>query len=133
LICPRIVARIGQSTSLVIAVAMMAFGFAAIWLTSPTWVVALALFFEMFAALLWNVVTVSYRQRLIPDDLLGRVNSLYRFFGWGMMPFGALLGGWIVTIAAPDIGREAALRLPFLLAAGGMGVLWIYCVARLRL
>ena len=44
-------------------------------------VVALALFLEMFAGLLWNVVTVSYRQRFIPDALLGRVNSIYRFFG----------------------------------------------------
>jgi MFS family permease len=133
LICPRIAARIGQSRALIVAVAMMALCFATIWLANATWIVALALFFEMFAALLWNVVTVSYRQRLIPDDLLGRVNSLYRFFGWGMMPFGALLGGWIVTIAAPDLGREAALRLPFLLAAIGMSAIWVYCAARLRL
>lgn len=133
LICPHIAARIGQRRALVLSVAMMALCFVAIWLATAIWVVALALFFEMLAALLWNVVTVSYRQRLIPDDLLGRVNSLYRFFGWGMMPFGALIGGAIVTIAAPDIGREAAFRLPFLVAACGMGTLWIYCAARLRL
>ncbi|MBL4767343.1 MAG: MFS transporter [Rhodobacteraceae bacterium] len=133
LICPRIAARIGQRRSLVLAVAMLALCFVAIWLATSVWIVALALFFEMFAALLWNVVTVSYRQRLIPDELLGRVNSLYRFFGWGMMPFGALIGGAIVTIAAPDIGREAALRLPFLVAAAGMGIIWLYCAARLRL
>ena len=133
LICPRIAARIGHTQALIVAVAIMALCFAIIWQANSTWIVALALFFEMFAGLLWNVVTVSYRQRLIPDDLLGRVNSLYRFFGWGMMPIGALLGGWIVTIAAPDIGREAALRLPFLLAAAGMGGIWIYCAARLRL
>lgn len=133
LLCPRVAARIGQRMSLIIAIGLMALCFAAIWMATAIWVVAVALFVEMFAALLWNVVTVSYRQRLIPDDLLGRVNSLYRFFGWGMMPFGALVGGWIVTVAAPDLGREAALRLPFLVAAGGMGVLWLYCAAKLRL
>jgi hypothetical protein len=35
------------------------------------------------AGTLWNVITVSLRQRLIPDHLLGRVNSVYRFFAWG--------------------------------------------------
>ncbi|MCP4964007.1 MAG: MFS transporter, partial [bacterium] len=46
-----------------------------------------------FVAVLWNVITVSFRQTVIPDELLGRVNSVYRFFAWGMMPLGALLGG----------------------------------------
>ena len=47
----------------------------------------------MLLAVLWKVITVSLRQTIIPDELLGRVNSVYRFFGWGMMPIGALLGG----------------------------------------
>ena len=52
----------------------------------------------MFVGTLWNVITVSFRQSVIPDHLLGRVNSVYRFFGWGMMPIGAALGGLIVVI-----------------------------------
>src|SRR3546814_11409729 len=87
----------------------------------------------MLAALLWNLLTVSYRQRLIPDVqrlipdvLLSRVNSLYRFFGWGMMPIGALAGGWIVSLAELGLGREAALRLPFLVGATGCVALWVY-------
>ena len=43
----------------------------------------------MFTAVLWNVITVSLRQAVIPDRLLGRVNSVYRFFGWGAIPIGA--------------------------------------------
>jgi MFS family permease len=66
-------------------------------------------------AVLWNVITVSLRQTIIPDDLLGRVNSVYRLFGWGMMPIGALIGGLIVTITEGfGGGRELALRMPFL-------------------
>ena len=42
-------------------------------------------------ALLWNVITVSLRQSIIPDHLLGRVNSVYRFLAWGMIPIGAAL------------------------------------------
>jgi MFS family permease len=43
----------------------------------------------------WNVITVSLRQRITPDRLLGRVNASYRLFAWGAMPIGALLGGLI--------------------------------------
>jgi MFS family permease len=41
----------------------------------------------------WNVLTVSLRQRIVPDALLGRVNATYRLLAWGTMPLGAFLGG----------------------------------------
>ncbi|ROR71721.1 MFS transporter [Bogoriella caseilytica] len=68
-------------------------------------------------AVLWNIITLSLRQTIIPDHLLGRVNSVYRFFGWGMMSIGALAGGVIVSIAETAVTRDMALRLPFLVAA----------------
>ncbi len=58
----------------------------------------------------WNVITVSLRQTIIPPHLLGRVNSVYRFFAWGMMPIGALLGGVIVVVAGKFVSHETALR-----------------------
>jgi MFS family permease len=58
---------------------------------------------------LWNVVTVSLRQRITPDRLLGRMNAAYRLVGWGTMPIGALLGG----VLAEWLG----LRPAFLVAA----------------
>ena len=71
----------------------------------------------------WNVITVSLRQSIIPPHLLGRVNSVYRFFAWGMMPIGAALGGITVDgcqpprqpAPRPTIGvllRRRDLRLP---------------------
>lgn len=45
------------------------------------------------AIMVWNVTTVSFRQRVTPDVLLGRVNSTYRLLAWGTMPLGAALGG----------------------------------------
>ena len=102
-----------------------------IGLAPPAWMVAAAGFVLGFAITVWNVVTVSYRQRLIPDDLLGRVNSVYRFFAWGMMPIGALAGGLLVELAEPDWGREAALRLPYLISFLVAGGLAIYGAARL--
>ncbi len=59
---------------------------------------------------MWNVVAVSLRQRLTPDDLRGRVASVARLLAWGTQPLGALLGG----IVADAFG----LRAPFFVAAG---------------
>lgn len=133
LIGPKVIAKIGTQHSLWLALFLFPLPWIMIATTSNPYVVAAALFLEMVAALLWNIVTVSYRQRLIPDELLGRVNSIYRFFGWGMMPFGALLAGWIVSVAEPDMGREAALRLPFIISAAGLAVMCLYGRIKLRL
>ncbi len=63
----------------------------------------------------WNVITVSLRQTIIPPHLLGRVNSVYRFFAWGMMPVGAALGGITVTVVSNLANRRIALRSAFFL------------------
>jgi MFS family permease len=68
-------------------------------------------------AVWWNVVTVSLRQRIIPDRLMSRVNSAYRTLGWGIIPVGTALGGLVVTFAEPVVGRDAALRAPYVVAA----------------
>ena len=70
-----------------------------------------------FAAVLWNVITVSLRQTIIPNSLLGRVNSVYRFLAWGMMPIGSILGGITVTVTEAISDRALGLRMPFLIGA----------------
>ncbi|MCG5220478.1 MFS transporter [Streptosporangium sp. KLBMP 9127] len=46
-----------------------------------------------------NVIVISLRQRLIPEQLLGRVNSAYRLIGMGGMPIGAAAGGVLGDLA----------------------------------
>jgi MFS family permease len=46
----------------------------------------------------WNVVTVSLRQRIVPERLLGRLNASYRLVAWGTMPLGAALGGVLAEV-----------------------------------
>lgn len=130
---PVVVDRIGIQASLFVSLAVWGLAYIAIGLTSSPVVVAVAMFSLMAASMLWNVITVSWRQRRIPPELLGRVNSIYRFFGWGSMPLGAFAGGIVVSLMEDEAGREAALRAPFLLAAAGSGVLLFYAILRLRL
>lgn len=81
--------------------------------------------------LVWNTVSVAYRQRTIPDRLLGRVNSVYRLLAWGMMPVGLFLSGLIVNALEPAVGRDAALTAPFLAAAAGVLILSLLSWRRL--
>jgi MFS family permease len=87
--------------------------------------IILAIAFAVFelTGLTWNIVSVSTRQRMIPNALLGRVNSLYRLLAWGMMPVGLVLYGLIVRLAEGPLSREAALLIPFWVATCGCVVL----------
>lgn len=111
------------STMLVGGVLMVATGLVSEWIL--VWIFT---FITTLLAVLWNVITVSLRQQIIPDHLLGRVNSAYRFFGWGMMPIGSIVGGTVIASAELFISREWALRSPFLI--GGLLSLILFGFAR---
>ncbi|MFC4007412.1 MFS transporter [Nonomuraea purpurea] len=69
-----------------------------VFVPSPWALYATAVAWGLFGAG-GNVLVISARQRLIPPDLLGRVNSAYRLVGMGGMPLGAALGGVIAEFA----------------------------------
>lgn len=95
--------------------------FLAMALAPGAWTLGLCFAAMEFSGFVWNVVSVSTRQRLIPDALLGRVNSLYRLLAWGMMPLGLVLSGLVVSAAELFAPRGTALLLPFW--AAGLGSL----------
>ncbi len=133
LAAPKLVQWFGTQTCLYASIAIWGLGYGTIGLSTSAVPMALALFSVMAAAMLWNVITVSWRQRRIPTELLGRVNSIYRFFGWGSMPLGAMAGGAMVALLESSLGRDLALRAPFLAAAALCLCLLLYAIARLRL
>ena len=116
-LAPPLTQRIGGGRSLMLTVAVPVVSATAIAITSNAVVAGIGFGVYTFTAVMWNVVTVSLRQTLIPDALLGRVNSVYRFLGWGMMPIGTLLGGLLVSAVATQIDRPTGLRAPFLVLA----------------
>lgn len=46
-----------------------------------------------YGIVVFNVGSVSYRQTICPEHLLGRMNATFRFFVWGVAPIGGFLGG----------------------------------------
>jgi Na+/melibiose symporter-like transporter len=113
----RLVRRIGRSTSLTVALTTWGICLLATALYPHAWFVALAATMQAIATAVWNMTTVSLRQVLVPNELFGRVNSIYRWFGWGMIPVGALLGAAIAS--------WLGLRAPYVAAAAVIVVAWL--------
>lgn len=70
-----------------------------------------------FCAVATNVIGISIYQAITPDRLLGRMNASRRFVVWGIMPFGALLGG--------ALGSGLGLRPTLWIAATGSAVAFL--------
>ena len=52
--------------------------------------------FSFISGPIYNVVQFSYRSALIPDELQGRVNSVFRLIAFGGQPIGVALIGWLI-------------------------------------
>jgi MFS family permease len=68
---------------------------------------------------LYNINTASLSQAITPDRLLGRVNASKLFVGWGALPLGSLIGGFL--------GEAIGLRTTLLFAGLGLasGFAWV--------
>jgi MFS family permease len=65
---------------------------------------------------MWNVIQVTLRQRIVPNELLGRVNSCITLLSWGTIPIGALMGGALASwIGLRGMFAVAAVISAFLL------------------
>jgi MFS family permease len=116
--------RLGRRRTLLLAAASFPVTTLVLALTAEPLVIAVAFVAASALNVGWNVITVSLRQRIVPDHLLGRVNAGYRLLAWGTMPLGAALGGvigdrfgvvavfWVCTVLN-------ALCLPLLVARLG--------------
>ncbi len=110
LLVERIEGLLGRANLLAAAVIVItAATFTPAFTTSP-FVVGVAFFASGLLNVCWNVVTVSLRQRIVPDHLLGRLNASYRLLAWGTMPIGAAIGGFV--------GEVLNLNAVFILAGG---------------
>jgi len=128
LLGPKVSEKIGRGRSLALALFVMPLMTLMVGFTSLWYLAWIFIAIETFTAVLWNVVTVSLRQSLIPSHLLGRVNSVYRFFAWGTIPIGTLLGGGLVAALEGPFGREMAFRSVYFVGAALGFLLFLYAI-----
>ncbi|WP_116201696.1 MFS transporter [Amycolatopsis circi] len=122
----RVVAKIGALQALLTALVANVAIFGLIGVSPNAVVLGALLGINGFATTLWSVVTVSLRQQAVPTELRGRVHSVYRMLGWGLMPLGSLAGGLVADVfgiraaypvAGAVRGIALAVALPVLLPA----------------
>jgi len=110
---PLLAKRFGRPTMLTTGATLSAVALGLMALTSNGYV-ATALFALCSAGIMvWNVLTMSLRQALIPPELFGRVQGAYRTLVWGAIPLGSLAGGALAS----------ATSLPSVFAVAGIGLL----------
>jgi MFS family permease len=128
LVNARIVAWIGALPALLTALVANVFIFEGIGVSPDAIVLGALLALNGFVTTMWNIVTVSLRQQLVPSEFLGRVNGVYRMLGWGLIPLGALTGGLVAhefglragyPIAGGLRGFALLVALPVIVAAMG--------------
>jgi MFS family permease len=100
--------RLGRANALRLAIALGGLMFAALAFVRDPIVAAVFFATSAWSVLLWNVLSMSLRQQLIPEALFGRVQGAWRMVVYGAMPLGALLGGLVAS--------RFGLGAPFLVA-----------------
>lgn len=124
LLNPRLTRRLGQVPSLVFAMGAVSVIYVGIGLAPNAPVLAALEVGNGFMVTMWNIVTVTLRQRIVPNEMLGRVNSAYRMIGWGLMPVGAVAGGLVAHVAG--------LRAPYVIAGVLCGITTLAALPLLR-
>jgi MFS family permease len=110
LIAHRIIDVVGLRKAVVVPYLVFGTAQLVIGLAPAAWIVAAAGFVLGFAITVWNVVTVTVRQRLIPGDRFGRVNGVYRWLGATASAVGVAAGGFVAY--------WTNLRAPYLIGGG---------------
>jgi MFS family permease len=114
-LAPRLRERFGSGALLRIGLLIEVATHVTLAVTRTPWVAALILILFGVHTMVWGVLIMSLRQRLIPDELRGRIGSVFALMDLGGAAVGTLLGGLIA--------RTAGLTTPYWLAGIGMAVL----------
>jgi MFS family permease len=118
----RLERRFGASTLLRIGLLIETTMHLVLALTRTPWVGCLMIGIFGVHAVIWGAVTIAIRQRVVPDHLRGRVNSVNYLFSVGGSALGALQGGFVA--------RAFGITAPFWLA---LGVMVVFTAAAWRL
>jgi predicted MFS family arabinose efflux permease len=124
MVTPRVLRKIRRTTALTITSLLFPVPLFAMSLTHNPVLGASLYGLSAFFVMAGNVLTMSLRQALIPEELFGRVQGSYRTIVWGGIPVGATIGGLIAS----------GVSVPAVFAVSGIGCLvagvWMTIVLR---
>ena len=92
------VKRLGPGHMLFLDILGNGIGYLVIALTTSPILVGIMFVIISMSNMVGNVILISLRQSLVPDNMLGRVASAYRLIVLGALPMGALFGGSVARI-----------------------------------
>jgi MFS family permease len=107
LLAGRVVARLGRARVVMFGSALHGLSALTAGLLPHPLLFAVLAFLMTAGASLVIIVLGSLRQTIVPSRLLGRVTATTRTFGYGALPLGAVVGGWLASLLD--------LRVPFLI------------------
>jgi predicted MFS family arabinose efflux permease len=122
LVTPWIGRRLGRVRALTSGAALSAVAVGLMGVVTNGYLAAALFAVSAAGVMVWNVLTMSLRQALIPEGMFGRVQGAYRTVVWGAIPVGALAGGAV----AHALGVAAVFAVSgtgLLVLAGVLGLL----------
>jgi MFS family permease len=117
-LAPRVQRRLPPQTVVVWANWIWAAGVPMLALDPPPYLMAPLLVAMGIVGPLWNVVVVSYRLSIIPDNLIARVQGASMLVAWGTIPLGSLAAGLLLEAFGPVATLLVFAALMIVVAAG---------------
>lgn len=111
-------ARIGRTWALALADGVGGASYIAMGLVGHPLAGAVLFGSYGFTVIIWNVLSMSLRQALIPTELFGRVQGAWRTLVWGAIPVGSLLGGVVASLTSVRTVFVLSGALQLLIALG---------------
>lgn len=106
LVAEHIARKLGTGLAVAAGCVLMSAAFLVLGVTQNSLIAMAMLACTSFSFVLSYTLILALRQTLIPDGLLGRVTSVYRFIAIGAAPLSGLLGGFLA--------RQWGLQAPFI-------------------
>jgi len=117
LAAPKTAKLIGRGLALALAISISSITILAQGLVTNIWLFLIPNAINAFWLPHWNILLMSTYQRLIPQELYGRIHGTRRTLVWGMMPIASFLGGLLA---------KSDLRTPWLIGGTLATVVSIY-------
>ncbi len=113
-VVPRLVSRLGHGRVMASGVVAMGLGFTIAGLTDQVWIAVIGLALDAAGGPLWNIISFTARQRIVPDAVFGRVSAAYMQLARSTVAVGAVTGG----VIAQRYGSDTVFLLTGAIALG---------------